>query len=76
MTFDLIGLPPSPEEIEAFLRDDSPRALENVVDRLLASPHYGERGAGTGWTSPGMARTRHTHFSPGFIPMATATATG
>ena len=43
VTFDLIGLPPSPEEIEAFLRDDSPRALENVVDRLLASPHYGER---------------------------------
>ena len=43
VTFDLIGLPPSPEEIEAFLHDDSPRALENVVDRLLASPHYGER---------------------------------
>lgn len=42
-TFDLIGLPPSPEEIEAFLADDSPDAFARVVDRLLASPHYGER---------------------------------
>ena len=43
VTYDLIGLPPSPEEIEAFLRDDSPTALATVVDRLLDSPHYGER---------------------------------
>src|SRR6516225_4163021 len=43
MTFDLIGLPPSPQEIEAFLDDNSPRALEKLVDRLLASPHHGER---------------------------------
>ena len=42
-TFDLTGLPPSPEEIEAFLADDSPSAFANVVDRLLASPRYGER---------------------------------
>ncbi|QVL31602.1 DUF1553 domain-containing protein [Telmatocola sphagniphila] len=42
-TFDLIGLPPKPEEIEAFLKDDSPEAFAKVVDRLLASPHYGER---------------------------------
>jgi hypothetical protein len=42
-TFDLIGLPPSPEEVEAFLADNSPGAFEKVVDRLLASPHYGER---------------------------------
>jgi hypothetical protein len=42
-TFDLIGLPPAPEEIEAFLADDSPGAFEKVIDRLLASPHYGER---------------------------------
>jgi cytochrome c553 len=42
-TFDLIGLPPTPEEIAAFLADDSPEAFERVVDRLLASPHYGER---------------------------------
>lgn len=42
-TFDLIGLPPTPAEIEAFLADNSPRAFARVVDRLLASPHYGER---------------------------------
>jgi hypothetical protein len=42
-TFDLIGLPPSPDEIDAFLRDSSPDAHAKVVDRLLASPHYGER---------------------------------
>lgn len=43
VTFDLTGLPPAPEEIEAFLTDDSPAALERLVDRLLASPAYGER---------------------------------
>jgi cytochrome c553 len=43
VTFDLIGLPPTPEEIDAFLADNSPEALARVVDRLLASPHYGER---------------------------------
>jgi hypothetical protein len=42
-TFDLIGLPPTPEEIDAFLKDDSPDAFAKVVDRLLASPHHGER---------------------------------
>jgi mono/diheme cytochrome c family protein len=41
--FDLIGLPPTPSEVDAFLADDSPRAWEKVVDRLLASRHYGER---------------------------------
>ncbi|MFQ5929086.1 MAG: PSD1 and planctomycete cytochrome C domain-containing protein [Acidobacteriota bacterium] len=43
VTFDLTGLPPAPQEIGAFLWDDSPDAYEKVVDRLLASPHYGER---------------------------------
>jgi len=43
VTFDLIGLPPSPEEVDSFVRDTSPQAWERVVDRLLASPHYGER---------------------------------
>ena len=43
LTFDLVGLPPTPEEMELFLRDNSPNAVERVVDRLLASPHYGER---------------------------------
>jgi mono/diheme cytochrome c family protein len=45
VTFDLTGLPPSPEEITAFLQDRSPQAHEKVVDRLLASPRYGERMA-------------------------------
>ncbi|PWU16754.1 MAG: hypothetical protein C5B50_12830 [Verrucomicrobia bacterium] len=42
-TFDLIGLPPTTEEVDAFLKDESPDAFAKVVDRLLASPHYGER---------------------------------
>jgi mono/diheme cytochrome c family protein len=42
-SFDLIGLPPTPEEVDAFLADQSPDAFAKVVDRLLASPHYGER---------------------------------
>jgi hypothetical protein len=41
--FDLIGLPPSPEEVKAFQEDRSPNAFERVVERLLSSPHYGER---------------------------------
>jgi hypothetical protein len=43
--FDLLGLPPSPEEIDEFLNDRRPGAYERLVDRLLASPHYGERWA-------------------------------
>lgn len=45
VTLDLIGLPPSPQEVDAFLADRSPDAYERLVDRLLASPHYGERWA-------------------------------
>jgi cytochrome c553 len=45
VSFDLIGLPPSPEELDAFLADDSPDAYERIVDRLLASPRHGERWA-------------------------------
>jgi hypothetical protein len=41
--FDLIGLPPSPDQIKAFLQNDSPVAFEQVVDELLRSPHFGER---------------------------------
>jgi mono/diheme cytochrome c family protein len=41
--YDLIGLPPAPEEADAFLNDDSAKTLEKVVDKLLASPQYGER---------------------------------
>lgn len=43
MYFDLIGLPPTPEEVAAFVGDDSNDAVDRVVDRLLASPQYGER---------------------------------
>ena len=43
LSIDLTGLPPTPEEVEDFVADTSERAYENVVDRLLASPHYGER---------------------------------
>jgi hypothetical protein len=43
VTFDLVGLPPAPEEIEAFVNDDSAGAYEKLVDRLLASPQFGER---------------------------------
>jgi len=43
VTYDLTGLPPSPEEIDAFLQDSSPQAFAKVVDRLLGSPRYGER---------------------------------
>jgi hypothetical protein len=45
VAFDLVGLPPTPEEVEAFVKDTSPRAYEQLVERLLASPHYGERWA-------------------------------
>lgn len=45
LSFDLIGLPPTPEEVEAFENDPAPDAYERLVDRLLASPRYGERMA-------------------------------
>ena len=45
VTFDLTGLPPTPEEVEAFIRDESPGAWATVIDRLLASPAYGEKWA-------------------------------
>ncbi|HMO64042.1 MAG TPA: DUF1549 domain-containing protein, partial [Verrucomicrobiota bacterium] len=45
VSLDLIGLPPTPEEADEFLRDTAPDAYERLVDRLLASPHYGERWA-------------------------------
>ncbi|MEW4530247.1 PSD1 and planctomycete cytochrome C domain-containing protein [Maioricimonas sp. JC845] len=45
LTYDLTGLPPTPEEVDAFVHDESPQAYEQLVDRLLASPHFGERWA-------------------------------
>jgi hypothetical protein len=56
--FDLTGLPPTPAEIDAFVADHSPDAYEKRVDRLLASPHYGERMA-MPWLD--MARYADTH---------------
>ena len=43
VSFDLVGLPPTPDEVAAFVADDSPNAYDRLVDRLLASPRYGER---------------------------------
>src|SRR5206468_538718 len=43
--FDLLGLPPTPEAVDAFVNDTAPDAYEKLVDRLLASPRYGERMA-------------------------------
>ncbi len=45
VTLDLIGLPPTPEEVDAFVNDASPKAYDKVLDRLFASPHYGEKMA-------------------------------
>ncbi len=45
LSFDLLGLPPDPADVESFVNDPDPRAYEHLVDRLLASPHYGERWA-------------------------------
>lgn len=55
VSLDLAGLPPSIEEVDAFLADKSPDAYEKVVDRLLASPHYGER-----WARPWMDMARYS----------------
>jgi hypothetical protein len=54
LSLDLIGLPPTPQELDAFLADTSPDAYEKVVDRLLASPHYGER-----WARPWLDLARY-----------------
>jgi hypothetical protein len=43
LSFDLLGLPPTPEDVDAFVNDDDTKAVEKLVDRLLASPHFGER---------------------------------
>ena len=58
MSLDLIGLPPTPEDVDAFVNDTSSDAYEKVVDRLLTSPHYGER-----WAKPwlDLARYGDTH---------------
>ena len=59
VTFDLTGLPPSPADLDQFLNDDSAEAWERVVDRLLASPQYGER-----WARFWLDLARYTDFTP------------
>src|SRR5262249_47731673 len=54
LSLDLIGLPPSPAEVDAFVADDRPDAYERLVERLLASPHYGER-----WARPWLDLARY-----------------
>ena len=67
--FDLIGLPPTPSEVAAFVADNSPQAFERVVDRLLDSPHFGERW-GRHWLDlVRYAETRGHEFEPS-IPNA------
>jgi hypothetical protein len=62
-TFDLIGLPPTPEEIAFFIADDSADAFSRVVERLLASPHYGER-----WGRHWLDVARYTDYLSGYSP--------
>ena len=64
VTFDLIGLPPTPAEVAAFLADSSPGAFARVVERLLSSPHYGERW-GRHWLDlMGYAETDGHEYDP------------
>ena len=73
-TFDLIGLPPTPEEIDAFLQDDSADAFAKVVDRLLASPHYGDAlGPALARRGP-LRRGPSPHVRAPSTPTATAIA--
>jgi len=73
-SLDLIGLPPTPAELDDFLADGSPSAFERQVDRLLASPHFGER-----WASPWMDLARYAD-TKGLKPISNVpcgnTATG
>ncbi|PHN02378.1 DUF1553 domain-containing protein [Flavilitoribacter nigricans] len=68
LTFDLTGLPPTLKEIDAFLADDSDKAYEKLVDRLLASPHYGERMA-MDWLDVARYADSHGFHADGFRRM-------
>ncbi len=59
VTFDVVGLPPKPDELQAFIDDESIDAYERIVDRLLASPHFGER-----WARVWLDLARYTDFTP------------
>ena len=68
LSFDLTGLPPSPEEIDIFLNDNSEAAYEKLVDRLLASPHYGERMA-MDWLDVARYADSHGYHADGYRRM-------
>lgn len=65
LSFDLTGLPPTPAEVDAFLLDNSPDAYERVVDRLMASPHFGERLAQDWLDAARFADTNGYHIDNG-----------
>ena len=65
--FDLVGLPPPPQAIDAFVADRSPDAFERLVDRLLASPHFGERWGRDWLDSAGYADVYGIDSNPGDI---------
>ena len=71
VTYDLTGLPPTPEAIDSFLADKSPDAYEKRVDALLQSPRYGERMAMPCWTRPD-TRTRTATISTTCVAVALA----
>src|SRR5262249_48049207 len=62
--FDLEGLPPTPEEIRTFMSDTRPEAYERLLDRLLASPHYGERWGRQWLDAAGYVDTTGKDFDP------------
>lgn len=68
LSFDLTGLPPTPEAVAAFLADDSANAYEHLVDRLLASPHYGERMA-VDWLDIARYADSHGYHADGYRRM-------
>ncbi|MBN72010.1 MAG: hypothetical protein CME32_22355 [Gimesia sp.] len=61
--FDLIGLPPTPQEVEQFVKDESPEAYSRLIDRLLQSPHYGERW-GRHWLDVARYAEDNTNMGP------------
>lgn len=72
--FDFWGIPPTPVEVEAFVKDAAPDAIDRLVDRLLADNRYGDTGLATGWTSHVMrkaAATNSTGTVLGHITIAT-----
>jgi hypothetical protein len=68
VSLDLTGLPPSPKETDAFLADTSPKAYEKVVDRLLQSPHYGEKMA-VDWLDAARFADTHGYTVDRYRPM-------